>query len=156
MSENDAEKELEALAERFMQALAARRSQDVDRAMEILLEIMKKEPRLPEPHLELAHIHLEAGRIPEAEANAREGLSWLERGGQWVDNLEDFQIASLAHGLLGEVLSQKANTDEVVFGDPEDFAEMLAESRGHFQQAAKLDPENAYAGSQAFFLGLEE
>ena len=156
MSEKDEDKELEALAERFMQALGARQAGDVDRAAELLAEILKKEPRLPEPHLELAHIHLEAGRLPEAEANAREGLSWLERGGQWVDNLENFQVASLAHGLLGEVLSQKANTDDVVFGDPEVFAELLAESKRHFQEAAKLDPDNAYAGSQAFFLGLEE
>ena len=156
MSDNDAENELKALAQRFMQALAARSAREVDRAREILEEILKKEPRLPEPHLELAHIHLEAGRLPEAEVHAREGLSWLDRGGQWVDNLQDFQIASLAHGLLGEVLSQKANTDEVVFGDPQVFVELLAESRRHFQEAATRDPENAYAGSQAFFLSLEE
>ena len=42
----------------FTQALEARQNGDNNRAIEIFQNILRIEPRLPEPHLELAHIYL--------------------------------------------------------------------------------------------------
>ena len=144
------------LGPQFMAALEKRRNGDVTGAEDMLKEILQAEPRLPEPRLELGHIYLEAGRIPEAESEIREGLRWLEQGGQWVEDLTEQQALSLAHGLLGEVLRARCETDDAVFGDEEDFKALLKESRSNFEKAAKLDPENEYAAHHAFFLSLEE
>ncbi|MEE2749914.1 MAG: tetratricopeptide repeat protein [Myxococcota bacterium] len=146
----------ETLGPRFLAALEKRRTGDVTGAEEDLKEVLLAEPRLPEPRLELGHIYLEAGRIPEAESEIREGLRWLEQGGQWVEDISENQALSLAHGLLGEVLRARCESDEAVFGDEEDFKALLKESRTSFEKAAKLDPENEYAAHHAFFLGLEE
>ena len=72
---------LAALAPRFLAALELRVAGDVEGATKELQELLKREPRLPEPRLELAHIHLEAVRLPEAETEAREALKWLVQGG---------------------------------------------------------------------------
>lgn len=146
----------ESMGPRFLAALERRRDGDVRGAEELLREILLAEPRLPEPRLELGHIYLEAGRMAEAESEIREGLRWLEQGGQWVDDLSEAQALSLAHGLLGEVLRVRSESDEAVFGDEEDFRKLVEESKKQFERAATLDPENEYAAHHAFFLGLEE
>ena len=151
MAEND-----DTFGPQFLAALEKRRSGDVSGAEEMLKQILQSEPRLPEPRLELGHIYLEAGRIPEAESEIREALRWLQQGGHWVEDLSESQTLSLGHGLLGEVLRARCETDEAVFGDEEDFRALLKESRTHFEKAAKLDPENKYAAHHAVFLGLEE
>jgi tetratricopeptide (TPR) repeat protein len=145
---------LAALGPRFLAALELRVDGDAEGAAKELQELLKLEPRLPEPRLELAHIHLEAGRLPEAETEAREALKWLAQGGQWVEDLTESQALSLAHGILGEILREKAASDEVVFGDEEAFRGILAESKVHFAKASELDPENEHATHHAFFLGL--
>jgi tetratricopeptide (TPR) repeat protein len=144
------------LAPRFLAALELRVAGDVEGATKELQELLKLEPRLPEPRLELSHIHLEAGRLPEAESEAREALKWLLQGGQWVEDLSEKQALSVAHGLLGEILREKALLDEVVFGDEEEFRGIVVESTHHFTMAAELDPENKHASHHAFYLGLEE
>ncbi len=145
---------LMTLAPRFLAALELRVAGDVEGATKALQDLLKLEPRLPEPRLELAHIHLEAERLPEAESEAREALKWLAQGGQWVEDLTEKQALSLAHGILGEILREKAALDEVVFGDEETFRGILAESTEHFAKAAELDPENEHASHHAFYLGL--
>ncbi len=156
MSENEEDKaRLAALGRTFMTAMSARRAGDVDRALDLLRDVIRGEPRLPEPHYELGHIHLVAGRLDDAELSARTALKWLEQGGQWVDNVPESVMLSLAHGLLGEVLRQRASSDEVVFGDPEVFESLLNESKAHFARASELDPENEHADHHQFFLGLD-
>ena len=137
----------------FMKAMDARQKNNSDRAQELLRLIVRREPRLPEPHLELAHIQLEAGRAGEAEVEVREAIRLFEAGGQWIDVLPEATVRSLAHNLLGELLRRRADSDDVVFGDPARYVELLNESRVHFQRAAALDPENEHARFHALTLG---
>ena len=133
------------LSEIFMEALQAHGRADVDRAIDLLRSLIQKEPRLPEPHLQLGRIHLDAGRLEDAEAETREAMKWLAGGGQWVDEVSEEVMESLAHGQLAEILRRTAETDEVLFGDPERFKALLAESRKHFDEAHRLDPDNEHA-----------
>lgn len=155
MRDADEKTLLETLSQTFLTAASARRAGDIDRAIELLHDIVRGEPRLPEPHYELGHIHLVAGRLVDAELEARTALKWLLQGGQWVDSVPEHVMISLAHGLLGEVLRQRATTDEVVFGDPEVFRALLDESKAHFAAAAELDPTNEHADHHNFFLELD-
>ena len=139
----------------FLAALKARRKGDVDKAMDLLHEVLKGDPRLPEPHLELAHIHLEAERLDLAEDQAREGLKWLQQGGQWVEDLEPHVVLSHAHDLLGQILQERAATDEVVFGDEEVFKALVKEAKALFGRARELDPKNEHANFTAFFMDAE-
>lgn len=142
----------QALQGPFLKALKHRRAGKIEEAMDLLNEVLKSEPRLPEPHLELAHIHLEAERLSLAEDSAREGLKWLERGGQWVEDLPPNVVLSHAHDLLGQILQEKAALDEYVFGDEEVFAELVKEAKAHFVRARELDPKNEHANFNAFFM----
>ena len=141
-----------ALQGPFLKALKRRRAGKIEEAMDLLNEVLKSEPRLPEPHLELVHIHLGAERLSLAEDSAREGLKWLERGGQWVEDLPPNVVLSHAHDLLGQILQEKAALDEYVFGDEEVFAELVKEAKAHFVRARELDPKNEHANFNAFFM----
>ncbi|MCB9759167.1 MAG: hypothetical protein H6739_04965 [Alphaproteobacteria bacterium] len=153
-AETPPEEHLAGLGETFLAAMAARQRADVDTAQDLLREIIRKEPRLPEPHLELGRIHLDAGRLHDAEAETREALRLLALGGQWVDDVPEAVMGSIAHGQLAEVLRQRADSDEVIFGDPAVFKALLAEARTEFEQARTLDPSNSHADYHAFFIGL--
>jgi tetratricopeptide (TPR) repeat protein len=146
---------LEELSNTFLEATVARRTGNVDRAVELLNEVVRGEPRLPEPHFELGHIHLAAGRIDEAEYQARTALKWLEQGGQWVDDIPENVMFSLAHGLLGEVLHQKATSDDVVFGDPDKFQDLIQEAKAHFATSTEFDPSNKHADHHSFYMELD-
>jgi len=152
----DDESHLEGLSALFEAGLDARQKGNVDRAIELLKLALRREPRLAEPRLELAHIYLEAERLDDAEIECREGLRLLLAGGQWVDSLPDEVMQGHAHNLLGEILRRKADQDEVIFGDPGVFKATLAESRKHFARSSELDPQNDHASHHDFFLNLEE
>jgi hypothetical protein len=154
--EYPSEDHLEALAKKFMSAVVARNKGQVDDCRDLLLEIVKVEPRLPEPHLELAHIEMESGALDGAEAYARQGIDWLTKGGQWLATLEAHELVAHAHDLLGEVLRRRATSDEVVFGPEELFRELLNEARDEFSKARELDPNNEHAHYNDFFLSLGE
>src|SRR5438045_1051925 len=94
------DRQLEALQARFLQALQARTRGDVDTAAELLRGMLKVEPRLAEPRLELSHILLETGQLSEAEDQAREALRSLEGDGRWTEDLDDSQLLSLGWGTL--------------------------------------------------------
>ena len=150
----DEEREqLDQLAPRFLQALELRRRERHDDAEDVLRDLLKTEPRLPEPRMELARILLDSDRLGEAEAEAREALTHLEAGGPWPDDLPDNVVRALAHGLLAEILRRRADEDQVIFGDPALFAALLKESKQHFAAAADLDPSDEYSSYHAFFLG---
>lgn len=139
------------LGPRFFAALQLRVDGKVDEAMELFRDILVKEPRLAEPRLELGRIYLELGHLPEAEAEAREAIRILDAGGQWTDDLPENVVLGLAWSLLGEALKERAASDEVVFGEPEVFRELLAQSRAAFAKAAELDPTD----NSSFFNALE-
>jgi len=148
------EAHLEGLGARFMAALELVRRGEIDDATGELNAILSVEPRLAEPRMELARVLLDSGRLDESEAQAREALRSLKAGGQWVEELPEPVVTGLAHGLLAEILRQIADTDAVIFGDPERFRAITKEARTHFEAAAHLDPDNQHASYHAFFIGL--
>ncbi len=144
------ESHLEGLGQRFLLAMAARDKNDLDASAELLRSILRVEPRLAEPQMELARILLETEQLDEAETYAREAVRIFEGGGQWTDDLPENVVLSMALDLLGEILRSKADSDEVVFGDPDRFQVLMKEARAAFLQAAKLDPTNEHAITWAF------
>ncbi len=153
----DEEKEahLASLGPRFLGALRLRETGQVDAALDAFAGLLKLEPRLAEPRLEIARIYLEMGRLDDAEAEAREAIRILEAGGQWTEDIPENVLAALAWALLGEILKEKAASDEVVFGDPGVFTAFLEQSRFAFARAAELDPSDTSSQINALELGEE-
>lgn len=147
---------LDDLAGRFLAALRAKEGGRIDDAEASLRDILAEEPRLAEPRMELARLLLDTERIPEALAQAREALEHLEASGVWTADVPEHVVRSIAHALMAEVLRRHAESDEVVFGDPETFKALIAESKQHFSQAAELDPSDAMSSYYAFFLGPDD
>ena len=156
MSEIDSTEEeaLATLEGQFMRALRLKDQGRVDDAEDELRRILKVEPRLAEPHMELSRLLLDTNRVRDAEPHAREALQYLQSGGQWTDEIPEHVLLALAHGLLAEVLRRMADEDDVIFGSPEQFRELVNESQHHFAEASKLDPSDEYSSFHAFFLGM--
>lgn len=147
---DEPEAHLAGLVERFREALRLRSEKnDIDGASEILREILRVEPRLAEPRMELARILLDVGQFGEAEEQAREAIRILEAGGQWTDDLPENVVLSLAWNILAEALRRRADTDEVVFGDPDEWRHLVALARQAFKRAAELDRTNEHAAEWA-------
>ena len=104
--------------------------------------------------MELGRLLLDTNRVRDAESHAREALQYLEAGGQWTDEIPEHVLLALAHGLLAEVLRRMADEDDIIFGSPERFRELVAESQHHFTEAARLDSSDEYSSYHAFFLGM--
>ena len=148
------EAHLEGLGEQFLKALEVRNAGRVDEAVESLLSILRIEPRLAEPRLELGRIYLETGRLEEAEAEAREAIRILDAGGAWTEDVPEELLQAMGWALLGETLKEQASSDDVVFGDdPTRFSELLAQSRVAFARAAELDPSDLASLANAEELG---
>lgn len=146
---------LEALGARFLQALADKDAGRLDDAEDALAGILKEEPRLPEPRMELARILLDTARLTDAETHARLALEHLEAGGRWTDMLPEGVVEAMAHALLAEILRRRLEEDDVIFGSRERFEAMLAESKALFAKAHALDPSDETSSYYAFFLGAE-
>lgn len=146
---------LEALGARFLTAVDAIQGGRVDDAEEELRAILRVEPRLPEPRLELARLLLDTERLEEAEAQAREGVADLQKSGPWTDELDADTVMAIGKALLAEILRRRADEDDVIFGDAGRFKAIVAESQALFAEAAKLDPSDEYASYHAFFLGAK-
>ena len=144
------ESHLRGMGDRFLLALAAKEKNDIDTAADLLRSILRVDPRLAEPQMELARILMESEQLEEAEEYAREAVKLLEGGGQWTEDLPENVVLSAAWSVLAEVLRQRADTDEMVFGDAEAFAKLMAETRAAFVRAAELDPTNEHAVSWAY------
>lgn len=144
---------IEELGQRFMGALRAKNAGDIDAAEDELRAILRVEPRLPEPHMELGRVLLDTDRLQEAESHAREALEHLEAGGPWTDELPENVVRALAWALLAETLRRIADEDDVIFGDPDRFKALVDESQKAFAKASELDPSDEYSSYHAFFLG---
>lgn len=157
MEEHEASEQrvLDDLSKQFLAALGKKEAGDFDAAEEALHAILKVEPRLAEPRMELARILLETDRVADAEPHAREALEQLERDGQWIDDIPDEVVKGIAHALLAEILRRRADEDDVLFGDPDTWRALIDESKAHFAEAAELDPSDATSSYYAFFLGKE-
>lgn len=145
---------MEALGKRFLQGMELKRNGALDDAEDVYRAITRIEPRLAEPHMELAHILLETDRLGEAEEHAREALEHLRRGGPWTDDLPAKTVESMCHALVAEVLRRRADEDDVIFGDPAVFKKMVDDAKHHFEEAARLDPSDATASYYATFMGV--
>lgn len=147
------DRHLAALEPTFLKALEARANGRIDAARELFADILRIEPRLAEPRMELGRIHLETGRLDDAEVEAREALRILEAGGQWSMDVPEPVMLALAWALLGAILKEQAATDEVVFGDPAVFEERIRQSRVAFARAAELDPADTISALNAAEMG---
>jgi tetratricopeptide (TPR) repeat protein len=150
------ESHLSGLGPRFLGALKLRVDGRVDDALDAFREILRLEPRLAEPRLELGRIHLEMGQLEEAESQAREALRILEAGGQWTDDVPENVLLGMAWSLLGEVLKERAASDEVVFGAPALFKELVAQSALAYRRAGELDPSDTTSFVNALELAEEK
>jgi tetratricopeptide (TPR) repeat protein len=152
----DPEEHLEGLEELFLSAMDARRKADFDQATKLLHKVLRREPRLAEPRLELAGLLMEAGQLDEAVEQAREATRILDAGGQWNLDVPAHAMRSLAWDTLGEAIRRTADQDSVVFGDPEVWKGLMDEAKAAFRTAAQLDPDNAHASYAAFGFGPAE
>jgi len=141
----DPEGHLEGLSDQFLSAIERMQQGDVDSAAEHFRRILKSEPRLAEPRIELARILMETSQLEEAEAEIREAIRILESGGQWIEDIEPHQVLSIAYGILAEVLRTLSQSDAAVFGDPEAWKRLVDEAHAVFRKARELDPDNAHA-----------
>ncbi len=153
--ETKPEPHLAALGPRFLRGLALRESGRIDDALEVFNQILLTEPRLPEPRMERGRIRLEMGQLEDAETDVREAIRVLESGGQWSEDVPENVVLALAWGLLGEILKEKASTDDVVFGEEDVFRTLLAQSRAAYARAAELDPTDATSQVNALELSEE-
>jgi len=149
------EEHLEKLGQDFMAAMQLVEQGDNAGGEKALREILKVEPRLAEPRMELARLRLLDEDLESAEVEARNAVALLDAGGQWNLDIPEDVMSGLAHGLLGEVLRQKASSDAVLDGPPETFQATLREAQLQFQVASDKDPENEHARYHAFHLGLQ-
>jgi tetratricopeptide (TPR) repeat protein len=150
------ETHLAALGPRFVEALRLREEGRTDAAVEALQGILRVEPRLAEPRMELARIWLDAGRLDDAESEIREAIRLLETGAQWTDDLPESVVLALAWALLGEVLKERAATDDVVFGPEEGFRTLIEQSGAAYARAHALDPSDTYAGLLGHSMGPDD
>ncbi len=151
---SDAEIEaLDALGQRFLAAVELHAHGNIDAAEDELRDILKAEPRLAEPRLLLGRILLDTDRLGDAEEHTREALTTLENGGQWTDDIDEKVLLGMTHAQLAEVLRRTADEDDVIFGDPERFKQLIADSQTHFGKAAELDPSDETSSYYAFFMG---
>lgn len=147
------EEHLRGLADLFEEALEARRSGKVDLTLELLRRLLRDEPRLAEPRIELANLLISLDQPEEAAEQAREAIRILDNGGQWTEAVPESVLLSLACTTLGAALTQAADKDEVVFGPVDRWKAMMEEAKAAFHRAATLDPENEHAADLALGFG---
>ena len=128
----------------FLNAMELRQQGNTQAATKILLAILKEEPRLPEPHLEIAHIYYSTDQLDDAQTHIDQAVQQLENGGQWLDIPEN-DLLSIAYVLQGEIYRGLADQDEVVLGNPAKFQELINRARNAFNKAKMIDPTNAEA-----------
>ena len=139
--------EIEPMQALFTAAMEQRQAGNTRKAEACLLEIVKKEPRLPEPHLELAHIYHSQELLDDARTHIEQAVQYLENGGQWLDLPED-EILSMAYLIQGEIYRSMADQDEVVFGEQEVYIELVNRAKNAFKKANALDKTTVeYTGS---------
>jgi tetratricopeptide (TPR) repeat protein len=141
----EAERHLDGLDVQFMAGMEKVQAGDIDAGAEVFRRILQAEPRLAEPRIELARILMETSQFKEAEAEIREAIRILENGGQWIDALTEPQVLSVGYGILAEILRVLAESDDVVFGDPDTWRNIVDEAHAAFRKARELDPDNAHA-----------
>ena len=142
---SDEKKLLKQLEFKFLEAIQSHQNNDLDKAEKINKAILDVEPRLVEPNLELAYISLRREQFEDAQAYAEEAVRLCELHGHWMDNFTDNELLSLSYSTLGEALRFQAQTDEIIFEQPEKFAELMEKAKEAYKKAASINPENEFA-----------
>ena len=138
---------LNKLSQAFQEAMALRSAGKTEAAEKALLEILKLEPRLAEPRIELAHIAFSNGDIEQAESQTRQALNSLRANGQWTEDLKPEVLLSYTLNLLGEILISRFNERSVDEDDFTQYETAWNEAASLFSQAVEVDPENREARS---------
>jgi len=133
---------LDALTPKMQNALALHQDGQNDRAEKLFREILRSEPRLAEPRLELAHLALGRGDWQEAQEQARLAVTTLLAGGQWTIDIEPAPLLSFSMNLLGETLVRAIESDDLFLRDRARFEAIWNEASALFIQAKVLDPTN--------------
>lgn len=149
-----------ALIKKFEQALEARENNDIDSCCELLLHIIKNEPRLPEPHLELANIYLIIEKLEDARVHIEEAITYLENGGQWTE-IDINTLLSLAYSTKSEIYHALADRDEIVLNSNEaEFTRLIKISQSAKKKAQELNPnqhiDNYQGGNPMYDIEEEE
>ncbi len=142
---SDEKKLLKHLEFKFLEAIQAHQNNDLDKAERINKAILEVEPRLVEPNLELAYISLRREQFEDAQAYAEESIRLCTLHGHWMDNFTDDELLSLSYSTLAESLRFQAQTDEVIFENPEKFTTLMKDAKEAYQKAASINPENEFA-----------
>ncbi|MCA9568535.1 MAG: hypothetical protein KC656_11865, partial [Myxococcales bacterium] len=95
---------LDALGERYLLAVERVSTGDLDRAEDLLRDILRQEPRLAEPNLTLGRLLLDTQRLEPAEEHTRTALAILQDEGQWTEEVPEDVVLSIAHAQLAEIL----------------------------------------------------
>ena len=142
---SEEEKILKQLEFKFLEAIKAHQEGNLDKAELISKAILKLEPRLVEPNVELSSIALRREQLELAQGYAEEAIRLCTLHGHWMDNFTDDELLAMAYCNLGEALRKQAEMDEVIFQDPEMFEVLIGKAKEAYQKAAKLDPDNEFA-----------
>lgn len=129
-----------ALIKKFEQAMDARERNDIDSCCELLLQVIKQEPRLPEPHLEIANIYLIIEKLEDARVHIEEAITYLENGGQWMD-MDLSTVLSLAYATKSEIYHALADQDEIVLNSNEtEFIRLMKISKDAKKKSEECNP----------------
>lgn len=134
--------ELEGL---FMEGVEAMQKGETSRAEESFRAVLLKDPRLPEPRLELAMILFRRDDMEEAEEQARFALEQIEKGWHWLDVMTDEELHAHALTLVAEILVARTSGDGVEVVDGEVLRETWTEAERMLRRAVQLDPHNGDA-----------
>ncbi len=135
--------EVLATLEPKMRAAMKLREEGKDAAAETLLRaILRGEPRLAEPRLELAHILAVRGAWADAQEQARMAVDILRNGGQWTDDVGPNALLSFALNLQGEVQVRELEEGDLFLVDKEEFTQLWNGASVLFTEACELDGDN--------------
>lgn len=150
--------QLMALEPKMRRALNAREQGNNAEARKLFGAILKEEPRLAEPRLELAHMAALTEDWDEAQSQARLAVEILKRGGQWTHDVEPKVLLGFALNLLGELMVRPLEEGDLFLTDRPRFDACWNEASVLFGLAMAADPSNVDARRNATRyrrLGLE-
>jgi tetratricopeptide (TPR) repeat protein len=148
MMELDQE-QLTALEPKMRLAMTAREQGNDAEAKKLFEEILKEDPRLAEPRLELAHMAALTEEWEEAQAQARLAVEILKRGGQWTQDVVPEVLLGFALNLLGELVVRPLEEGDLFLTDRPRFDTSWNEASTLFGLAIAADPSNVDARRNA-------
>lgn len=148
MMEFDQE-QLTALEPKMRLAMTAREQGNDSEARKLFEEILKEEPRLAEPRLELAHMAAVTEDWEEAQGHARLAVEILKRGGQWTQDVAAEVLLGFALNLLGELVVRPLEEGDLFLTDRPRFDTSWNEASTLFGLALAADPSNVDARRNA-------